>query len=183
MLGEAADLEETERADLHAAQRDLGLALRLRPRDGAIAARFRRVAALVARAVPAVPAEAPAESAEETRLTLSPEPPEPLPSEEPAPPEGPGDEQLVQDLSDRLRADPRDHASAMSLAGALERLGRDLDLLSLLSARLDEGDAAERREVLPMRRRALLRLAAEARAEGRGGEAELYESMAEAGEE
>ena len=35
----------------------------------------------------------------------------------------------------------------MALAGALERLGRDMDLLALLSARLDEGDPDERDEV------------------------------------
>ncbi len=42
------------------------------------------------------------------------------------------DEQRAQDLTDRLRANPRDHASAMELADVLERLGRDLDLLALL---------------------------------------------------
>jgi hypothetical protein len=170
MLAEAADLEETYRADVHAAQRDLGLALRLRPRDASIAARFRRVAALVAPAARPAPA-APA-----------PPPPEPPPPE-PESATFAGDEQLVQTLTDRLRADPRDHATAMALAGALERLGRDLDLVALLSARLDEGDAAERREVGPLRRAAFLPLAAEASAEGRASEADLYTSMAEAGEE
>jgi tetratricopeptide (TPR) repeat protein len=181
MLCEAADLEELERADVHAAQRDLGLALRLRPRDGAIAARFRRVAALVARPapVPAPPIPAPpAVSVEE------PAPPSERPeSAPPAPePDDASDEQLAQELTDRLRANPRDHASAMALAGALSRLGRDLDLLALLSARLDEGDDAERHEVLPLRRAVLLRLAAEARAAGRDSEGELYEMMAESGE-
>ena len=88
------------------------------------------------------------------------------------------DERLVQELTDRLRGDPRDHATAMALAGALERLGRDLDLLALLSARLDEGDEDERREVTPLRRAVLLRLAREARDAGRASEGELYEMMA-----
>ncbi len=66
----------------------------------------------------------------------------------------------------------------MKLARVLARLGRDLDLLSLLSARLDEGSPEERREVAPLRREVLLRLAHEARAAGRDSEGELYEMMA-----
>ena len=87
------------------------------------------------------------------------------------------------ELTDRVRADPHDHASAMKLAGALERLGRDMDSVGLYSARMDEGDDAERREVAPLRRAVLLRLAAAARAAGRDGEADLYEMMAAAGED
>ena len=161
LLAEAADIEERERGDLHAAQRSLGLALRMRPRDPGIGARFRRVAAMVARPAPIAP--------------------EPAPIAAPPPPEEhdeADDDRLAQELTDRLRADPRDHATAMKLAAALERLGRDLDLLALLSARLDEGDLAERREVTPLRRKALQRLAAEARAAGRASEGELYEMMA-----
>jgi tetratricopeptide (TPR) repeat protein len=174
MLVEAAELEERERADLHAAQRDLGLAIRLRPRDPAIASRFRRVAAQVAGR--ASIKEAP--------------PPVPPPVHETAPAPAPppsdhaiDDERLAQELTDRLRADPRDHATAMELAGALERLGHDLDLLALLSARLDEGTPDQRRQVLPLRRAVLLRLASEARAAGRASEGELYELMAAPGEE
>jgi len=173
MLVEAADVEERDRGDVHAAQRDLGLALRLRPRDGALASRFRHVAALVARTAPA--AAVPATSA-----PAAAPPDSVLPAIETTPPDQSeaDDEQLAQTLTDRLRADPRDHASAMRLAGALERLGRDLDLLALLSARLDEGDPDERREVAPLRREVLLRLAREAREAGRASEGELYEMMA-----
>jgi hypothetical protein len=66
----------------------------------------------------------------------------------------------------------------MELAGALERLGRDMDLLALLSARLDEGSAEERADVAPLRRAVLRRLATAAHAAGRTSEAELYEMMA-----
>ncbi len=120
MLAEAADLEERERGDVHAAQRSLGLALRLRPRDPGLAARFRRVAALVVGAAPSARAPEP------------PPPPPPTPpppvavEDEGADHDEADDEQRVQSLTDRLRADPHDHASAMALAGALERLGRDL---------------------------------------------------------
>jgi hypothetical protein len=52
-----------------------------------------------------------------------------------------------------------------------------MDLLALLSARLEEGDEDERREVLPLHREVLRRLAADARAAGRASEADLYEAM------
>ena len=90
------------------------------------------------------------------------------------------DEALAEQLGDRLRADPADHATAMALAEVLTRLGRDLDLLGLLSARIEEGDDDVRREVAPLRREVLLRLAQAARDKGRRSEAELYESMADA---
>jgi cellulose synthase operon protein C len=183
MLAEAAEIEERERGDVHAAQRSLGLALRLRPRDGSIASRFRRVAALVAHTVHAPPAApTPAPEPEEPQAEAPPQEVEAEaagpPTEAPPEPEPEPDEQRVDPLTDRLRANPRDHATAMDLAGVLERLGRDMDLLSLLSARLDEGDLDERREVAPRRRAVLLRLAGEARAAGRAGEGELYEMMA-----
>jgi hypothetical protein len=90
---------------------------------------------------------------------------------------GESDEQLAVRLTDRLRADPNNQKCAMALADVLARLGRDLDLLALLSARMDEGDEAVRREVEPRRREVLSRLAMQARAEGRESEAELYESL------
>ena len=181
MLSEAADVEEIERGDLHAAQRDLGLALRLRPRD----ASPRRP--LPPRGRPGRPPRRPgagggAPPLPRPRPSRKPAPPARLPRHRAAPPpehDPAEDEQLAQELTDRLRGNPRDHATAMELAGALERLGRDLDLLALLSARLDEGDDEERREVAPLRRAVLLRLAGEARAAGRPSEGELYEMMAE----
>lgn len=84
----------------------------------------------------------------------------------------------VEELSNKLRADPNNADISRELADILERLGRDLDLLALLSARVDEAPADERPEWLAARQRTLLRLAATARAEGRISEAELYESMA-----
>lgn len=219
LLVEASQIEERERADLVAAQRHLGLALRLRPRDRAIAAAFRRVAGEVARAAKVARPEAPigapvvggrpsgqrhadlpapqgdmevqgvegVESAQSDQSDQSAEleaaVERPLPGDEPSdaePSEGalPGDEQLAERLTDRVRADPHDHAAVMSLADVLERLGRDLELLSLLSARMEEGDEEARRDAGPRRREVLLRLAVKARAEGRASEAELFEMMA-----
>jgi tetratricopeptide (TPR) repeat protein len=195
LLVEAAAIEEHERDDLHAAQRLLGLALRLRPRDRGIGSAFRRVAAEVARP----PAPAPAAPVSE------PPPSAPKPPSTPGGPsdgaetlaiepfhaaidfgddEGAGaedadDEALAEQLGDRLRADPSDHATAMALVEVLTRLGRDLDLLGLISARIEEGDEDVRAELAPLRREVLLRLAQAAREKGRRSEAELYESMAQ----
>ena len=65
----------------------------------------------------------------------------------------------------------------MRLADALARLGRDLELFALLSARIEEGGDEVRHELWPRRREVLARLADVARAEGRPSEAELYEMM------
>ncbi|WP_437574715.1 tetratricopeptide repeat protein [Sorangium sp. So ce887] len=249
MLAEAAEIEERSRGDLLAAQRHLGLALRLRPRDPAITAAFRRVSGELAPpiasppAAPSSPARRPRATEQRIevhvavprRRTLPPEPvviapaPPPSPPIVPAPvartpavaaPIAPGDsglldemptldgsdtatdmapvpnsvtlaegqvplarafgvddELLAERLADRVRADPTDQGVAMALADVLERLGRDLDLLALLSARLEEGDEAARLEVAPRRRDVLARLARRARAEGRDSEAELYEML------
>ncbi|XXX74098.1 tetratricopeptide repeat protein [Sorangium sp. So ce134] len=266
LLAEAAEIEERSRGDLLAAQRHLGLALRLRPRDPAIAAAFRRVSGELAPSRAAPPSPSPRPRATEQRIevhvpapprrrTIPPEPvviaPAPAPSPPippapvartpavtapiapaPSPPPAPavaarlaprdpgllddmptfdssdtstdmppdmppvpnsvtlaegqgplarmfgvGDELLAERLADRLRADPTDHGVAMALADVLERLGRDLDLLALLSARLEEGDEVVRQEVAPRRRGVLVRLAGRARAEGRAAEAELYEML------
>ncbi|AKT38344.1 uncharacterized protein CMC5_024900 [Chondromyces crocatus] len=91
----------------------------------------------------------------------------------------PEDEQLVERLTERLRADPHDQQITLDLAAALARLGRDLDLLALLSARIEEGDDAVRDQLTPLRREVLQRLSLQARAAGRTSEAELYEMMLE----
>ncbi len=92
------------------------------------------------------------------------------------------DEALAERLSDRLRGNPRDRATVLALADVLDRLGRDLELFALLSARMDEGDADERRALAPARRAVLARLAERARNAGNSSEAELYEMMLAGGE-
>ncbi len=87
-------------------------------------------------------------------------------------------EARVEQLTDRLRADPTDVAVAQELAALLERLGRDLELVALLSAQLEEAPAESHASLAEARRAALLRLAAAARARGAASEASLYESMA-----
>ncbi len=210
LLAEAATVEEVEREDLVSAERYLGLALRLRPRDRGIAAAFRRVAgAVVGRArlaAPVRPSEAaapdgdPASTASQRADWAPPAEvaADSAPPSEPAsaPPSSgapradisfelaeeatvsAADEAEVQRLTERLRADPDDLRIALALADLLDRLGRDLDLLSLLSARMEEGDDEVREVMAPRRRVVLLRLEASARAAGRASEAELYELMA-----
>lgn len=190
LLVEAASIEERDRGDLQAAQRHLGLAMRLRPRDRGIAASFRRVAGEAARAVKV---EAPAAVVD----TEAPPPSEPdeasgpisdalgLVQEEDVLSEDMeatdlSDEALVDQLTARVRGNPRDHEAVLELADVLERLGRRMDLLALLSARMEEGGEEVRRELSPRRRAVLEALAGEARAEGKASEAELYEMMAAA---
>ncbi|MBI4703600.1 MAG: hypothetical protein HY744_21010, partial [Deltaproteobacteria bacterium] len=158
---QGAQLEEQERRDPFAARRLLGLALRLRPHERRIEQAFRRLAALAAPALPAG------------------RPPTPVADATAAPEPVVGDEEQVDRLTAKLRADPSDQETVRALATLLERLGRDHDLLALLSARLEEAPAEIAGELNQSRRAVLARLAAAARAAGRNGEAELYEAMGE----
>jgi len=192
MLVEAADIEENARGDLRAAQRHLSTALRLRPRDRHIGAAFRRIASELGRAAsppPLSPPLPPPSSPEDVPASSDPTSREIASSSgvELAPPSGDdlegrleSDELLADRLTERLRADPHDHAVALELADVLTRLGRDLELFALLSARIEEGGEEVRRELWPRRREVLSRLAIVARAEGRPSEADLYEMMADA---
>jgi tetratricopeptide (TPR) repeat protein len=164
-LEEGARIEEMERRDLRAARRLLELSLRLAPQRRTVGQSFRRVLEAIRTA------EAPPPVAPDTGgPTLV--PPGPRPED---------DEQLVERLGEKLRANPADLETVRALADALERLGRDLDLLALLSARIDEAAEGERAELVPRRRQALERLVAAARAAGREGEAGLYATMLENG--
>lgn len=85
----------------------------------------------------------------------------------------------AEQLSERLRADPNDDAAVAELCAALEVLGRDLDLLALLSARIDEV-SGEQREAYVIQRRAVLgRLIVASSEAGRAEEAALYQLMLE----
>lgn len=186
MLVEAADVEENARGDLRAAQRHLGVALRLRPRDRAVNVAFRRVSTELGRAVPLMPQredtrphehEDDEEPRAHTRRSPTPVPPsEPVSSGE-SQAHDEDDEALVDQLTERLRGNPDDHEIARRLAAALGRLGRDMDLLALVSTRIEDGTPEIVQEFWPIRQQVLLRLAATARAEGRASEAELYEQM------
>lgn len=176
-LERAATIDE-QRGDLRAARRDLELHVRLRPANREAARRLARLA----RAAPAIPLsedtaepEAPpaAPIVPETKLaTLFDAMDEDAGGEDSA-----ALEERVEQLTAKLRGDPRDDDTAMALALTLETLGRDMDLFALLSARMEESPSAP--GIGEMRRRVLRRLAEAARREGRPSEAELYESMLE----
>lgn len=163
LLRQAAELEERERADVAAARRCLALAMQLDPRDGAASRAFRRLS----------------EELAPPRPVLEEPPRRPLAEPPSAPPQPTADEDdlLLERLTERLRADPNDRAVVLALADALSRRGRELELLALLSARIEEGDDELRAELLPRRRSCFANLASAARAEGRVDEAELYEAM------
>lgn len=84
----------------------------------------------------------------------------------------------VEDLTVDLRRNPNDRAVVDELVHHLTRLGRAMDLLALLSARLEEADAAQRRIYLPDTVRVYRQLAAHALSTESSMEAELYESAA-----
>jgi tetratricopeptide (TPR) repeat protein len=181
LLLAAATIEERERGDERAAQHLVALAVRLRPKDRRATAELRRLAG-------ASEAER-LDRASRTRDISSVETdPPPAMAEPPVEDETFAHElepevdleSAAEQLSNELRAHPNDQALAMRLANVLEQLGRDLDLLALLSARMEEGDEDARAEVEPHRRAVLRRLAKAARDEGRPSEAELYEMMADA---
>ncbi len=248
-LEEAARFEATERRDLHAAKRLLGVALRLVPTRRSLGSRFREVSEALERLAAApgtpsrgVPRGAPAHAvsqvapfhavsqvapshaddamsssppassppaaspAPDSELSASSPPSESSlpesdsresdsPESSPPAPSSPGrmlpvielpslapsgdedDERLVEELSERLRGDPNNADVVRRLAAALERLGRDHELLALLAARIEEGGEPPARELIPLRGAVLARLRDQALAEGRGGEAELYALM------
>ena len=80
----------------------------------------------------------------------------------------------VERLSEMLRGDPTRDDVVDELVELLTRLGRGLELLALLSARLEDAPP-ERRDALVVHQRAVLvRLEFAARAEGRNEEASLF---------
>ncbi len=81
----------------------------------------------------------------------------------------------VEQLTAQLRADPARADFAEELSGILERLGRDHDLLALVSGRIDDYGSTPALDTY--RRGALTRLRDQATAEGRADEAQLYAMM------
>ena len=80
----------------------------------------------------------------------------------------------VEPLVEKLRADPTRDEVVDELVDLLTKLGRGLELLALLSARLDDAPEARRPELVRHQRDVLVRLEREARAAGRDEEASLF---------
>jgi hypothetical protein len=88
------------------------------------------------------------------------------------------DEIRAEELAERLRGNPADDACAEELIEVLDRLGRDHDMLALLSARIDE-DVGDRAALVGRRRELLERMVRDAEVAGRQDEAALYRLMLE----
>jgi tetratricopeptide (TPR) repeat protein len=159
-LVEAARFEKGTKRDPLAAQRHLAIALQLLPRDTKILSAFREVAALAAAGPMPFALDAPAVSPASL-------PPATRHDED-------ADEALAESLTDRLRGDPENHAVALQLADVLGRLGRDLELFALLSARLEDADEKARAVLVPRQRGVLERLVAHAERERRADEQRIY---------
>ena len=92
-------------------------------------------------------------------------------AETPSPEE---DEVRIEALTRTLQGDPTNDDVVDELTIRLTRLGRSMELLALLSARLEDAPPDRRDELLPRHRAVLERLEQEARAAGRDGEAALF---------
>lgn len=186
-LVEAAKFEFDTRRDPRTALHHAEVALRLQPQSAAIQGLFRRIGQALA--------PRPVASAEPAPAAHEPPPLPPAAQTEPPPAFEPSevdasihapeagdhhdeaeDEARVAELTDRLRANPADWTTAVELCELLARLGRNLDLFALVSARLEETtDEACRQQLAGYRRQCLMALSEEARAQGRSDEAEIYE--------
>ena len=84
-------------------------------------------------------------------------------------------EARAEELIVQLKARPEDDAIVDELSDLLSTLGRGLELLALLSARLEDASPERRQVLIPKQRDVLSKLAREARIHGREQEAELYD--------
>jgi hypothetical protein len=171
-LDEAARFEEG-RGELALAQVHLAAALAIAPRNGELEDRYRAVSERIARAAGVRAAvEIPAPPAIDVAMPMA--APADVAAEPEAVPTAEEDEVRVETLTRILQGDPTNDSVVDELTVRLTRLGRSLDLLALLSARLEDAPAERRAELLPRHREVLERLEAEARAAGRDGEADLF---------
>ena len=162
-LEEAATFEEA-RGEHALAQAHLAAALAIGA-DASLEARYRAVGEHIGRAAGlVVPVSTERPIVEEA-------PPVPAAPEELSPEE---DEMRVEALTRTLQGDPTNDTVVDELVARLTRLGRGLELLALLSARLEDAPAERRAELLPHHLGVLQRLEDEARADGREMEADLF---------
>lgn len=155
-LEEAARFEES-RGELALAQAHLAAALAIKPSSIELEGRYRAVSERIGRAAGLRPPTS----------VMAP----PAASTPPTPEE---DEARIEALTRMLQADPTNDTVVDDLALRLTRLGRSMELLALLSARLEEAPPERRAELLPRHRQVLERLENESRAAGRDAEADLF---------
>lgn len=97
-----------------------------------------------------------------------------------SPPDSAVDEARIERLIERLRGDPGNDAVADELAVLLVRTGRSMELLALLSARLEDAPEEQRERLLPKQRAVLADLAKGAEEAGRHDEAQLFRDSLDA---
>ena len=89
-------------------------------------------------------------------------------------------EARVESLTRTLQGDPNNDTVVDELVVLLSRLGRSMELLALLSARLEDAPPDRRDALLPKHREVLATLEHEARTAGREAEADLFKMAREA---
>ncbi|HZO11716.1 MAG TPA: hypothetical protein VFB62_00605 [Polyangiaceae bacterium] len=174
LLLEGARIHEIDRRDFAAARRLLALGMRLAPRRGPIQRAYERLATVSQALAPssdAVTVPKPRVESSPHSITLD---------VDVGTVQAVRDELRAEELTTALRANPGNEGVALALSDVLERLGRDHELLALLSARVEETDGELRAQWLARRRTVLQRLVEAAIAAGRHDEANLYRSLLEA---
>ena len=177
-LDEAARFEEG-RGELQLAQSHLAAALAIAPNAPDIEERYRALSRrfAIASGVTPAPVRGPAETSRGLAAVAA-SPPEAEETPTPATPEE--DEERVEALTRTLQGDPTNDVVVDELVVRLTRLGRSMELLALLSARIEDAPEERREALLPRHRAVLERLEKEARDAGREGEADLFKMAREA---
>jgi tetratricopeptide (TPR) repeat protein len=148
MLLEAAAFERKARADVASAQAHLGVAIRLFPRDVAVADAYREVNDVLSS--PSLPEAASPETVADN------------------------DEVRADELLVRYRGAPNDDRIVDELTTVLTRLGRSHEVLALLAGRYEEASPERRAQLAPAQIEVLARLERDARARGHDHEAQLF---------
>lgn len=185
-LEEAARFEQ-ERGELHAAQRHLAAAIGIAPGDAVLEARYRAIGERIAELAGVRRGDEREREAEQERNRVAEEDRTRVRydldaglGEVTLGPDDAEAEMRVEALTRTLQGDPDNDAVVDELVVLLTRLGRSMDLLALLSARLEDAPADRREALLPKHREVLATLETEARAAGRDAEADLFRIAREA---
>lgn len=176
-LLEAATFE-AERGAVEAAQRHAGAALAIAPDNVEVASFYRALGERLAQGATTreqLPAPRPVSVEKPVKL-----PEKPAPARAPASYSEAEAEERVEVLRRKLEGDPTDDAVIDELIDLLRHLGRSMELLAVLSARLEDAPSERRAELLPRHREVLTALEAEAREAGREAEADLFKMAREA---
>ena len=161
LLLEAAAFERKSRADVAAAQAHLGVAIRLFPRDAAVADAYRDVNDVLSS--PSLPPDAPSPPTAADR-----------PKAGGASSDADNDEARADELLHRYRGAPNDDRLVDELTTVLTRLGRSHEVLALLAGRYEEASPERRAQLAPAQIEVLARLERDARARGHDHEAQLF---------